>query len=58
MVQISISLLALASACTATVLPKACPIQFEGRVPKGSTPAYFDADTSLYNPGYVKGPGM
>lgn len=59
MVQLSVSLLALVGVCTATVLSfKSCPIQFEGRIPKGSKPDYFDKETSLYNPGFVKGPGM
>ena len=57
MVQVSISLLAFAGTCAATVLPNTCPIQFEGRVPRGGQPAFFDADTSLFNPGYVKGSG-
>jgi hypothetical protein len=41
--------------CEHSWFGKKCPIQFDGRVPAGSTPASFDALTSLYNPSYVIG---
>lgn len=48
-----------ACACVVTATPTvtACPLQFEGRVPKESDLTFFDNATSLFNPGYVKGPG-
>jgi hypothetical protein len=51
--KIYLSLLALAS----TVIAQKCPIQFDGRVPKGSTPATFDSSTSPFNPSFVFGAG-
>lgn len=36
-----------------------CPIQFEGRVPVGTTPSAFDSsNTSLYNPSFTFGASM
>lgn len=35
-----------------------CPLQFDGRVPAGSTPASFDTSTSKFNPSNVFGKGM
>jgi hypothetical protein len=46
-----LSLLALASA----VLAQNCPLQFDGRVPAGSTPASFDATTSPFGTKFVFG---
>ncbi|KAI6708784.1 hypothetical protein JHW43_008683 [Diplocarpon mali] len=45
------SLLAMASAAAA----QNCPLAFDGRVPAGSTPAFFDTDASPFSTGYVKG---
>ena len=46
---LGLSLLAFASFTRA----QHCPIQFEGRVPIGTTPSAFDsANTSLFNPSY------
>ncbi|PBP16380.1 hypothetical protein BUE80_DR012832 [Diplocarpon rosae] len=43
--------IALASAAAA----QKCPLAFDGRVPAGSTPAFFDTEASPFSTGYVKG---
>jgi len=50
----SLSLLALAT----VVVSQQCPIQFDGRVPAGTTPAAFDLPTSLFNPTNVFGQNL
>lgn len=52
--KLYLSLLALASG----VLAQKCPLQFDGRVPKGSTVALFDTKTGPYNPDNVFGAGL
>ncbi|KAM3067264.1 hypothetical protein ACMFMG_005368 [Clarireedia jacksonii] len=53
--KISLSLLALVSAA----LAQNCPIQFDGRMPAGTTPASFDSkNTSLFDPGFVFGQNL
>jgi hypothetical protein len=55
------SLLALASLVLATG-PKhqqqECAVQFDGRLPAGSSPAAFDKENGIYDPEYVKGKGL
>jgi hypothetical protein len=49
-----LSFLALASA----VVAQNCPLQFDGRVPAGSTPASFDQSTSPFGTKFVFGQSM
>ncbi|KAF7903192.1 uncharacterized protein EAF01_006241 [Botrytis porri] len=52
---LGLSLLTLASVAQA----QDCPLQFEGRVPVGTTPTAFDnSNTSLYNPSYNFGANL
>jgi hypothetical protein len=51
--RISFSL--LAAACT--IVAQKCPIQFDGRVPKGTAAATLDTSASPFNPSYVFGAG-
>ncbi|KAJ8060226.1 hypothetical protein OCU04_010570 [Sclerotinia nivalis] len=52
---LGLSLLTLASVAQA----QDCPIQFEGRIPVGTTPSAFDnSNTSLYNPKYNFGANL
>lgn len=46
--------LALPPPAPATAAPK-CPIVFEGRVPAGTAPTFFDTTNALFNPDFVKG---
>ncbi|KAH8594531.1 hypothetical protein B0O99DRAFT_687756 [Bisporella sp. PMI_857] len=43
---------------SATASAQRCAIQFDGRVPKGSTPDTFDTPASKYNPDNVFGAGL
>jgi hypothetical protein len=54
------SLLALASVVLATKYQQQeqCAVQFDGRLPAGSTPAAFDKADGIYDPDYVKGKGL
>ncbi|KZT35386.1 hypothetical protein SISSUDRAFT_1071847 [Sistotremastrum suecicum HHB10207 ss-3] len=52
---VAASSLLLASLVSATPLPKACKILFDGRVPLTATPADFDKTTSLYNNQFILG---
>ena len=49
--------LLVGTALLAISFAQRCPYQFEGRVPKGSTPATFDNSASNYNTDYVRGAG-
>jgi hypothetical protein len=45
---------AIAAPTTGSTTPK-CPIVFEGRVPVGTPPTFFDTTNALFNPDFVKG---
>jgi len=53
----AIKLLLVLIAQAAILSAQRCPYQFEGRVPKGSTPATFDTSASNYNTDYIRGAG-
>lgn len=57
--QAFITVLLAASTVTAIPAPSSstsqCPVVFEGRVPTGTPPTFFDSENVLFNPDFVKG---